>query len=161
MYKCIFRYQWYLRWLRPFLPTHQLLRNEEWADERGLAISAPKSTITLFTPLFAQSNTHPRVTLNFPLIPWKDSLYTGSDLWPSLQFQCPCQIYNHPGLTPYQHPQGPCWYRLGSTKENHTYPLHVPYPVPFQVCSSQHLTISYSANPNYPKLCPPHSHWLH
>ena len=28
----------------------------EWADERGLAISAPKSTITLFFPQFAQSN---------------------------------------------------------------------------------------------------------
>ena len=28
---------------------------EEWADERGLAISAPKSTITLFTPQFVES----------------------------------------------------------------------------------------------------------
>ena len=35
---------------------------EECADERDLAISAPKSTITLFTPQFAQSNTHPQVT---------------------------------------------------------------------------------------------------
>ena len=31
---------------------------------RALAISAPKSTITLFTPQFAQSETHPQVTLN-------------------------------------------------------------------------------------------------
>ena len=32
---------------------------EEWAGELALAISAPKSMITLFTPQFAQSNIHP------------------------------------------------------------------------------------------------------
>ena len=37
---------------------------EEWTDERGLTISASKSTITLFTTQFAQCNTHPQVTLN-------------------------------------------------------------------------------------------------
>ena len=42
---------------------------EEWADERGLAISAPKSIITLFTPQFAQSNTHPEITMNNFLLP--------------------------------------------------------------------------------------------
>ena len=35
---------------------------EEWPDERGLAIYAPKSTITLFTIQFAQYNIHPQVT---------------------------------------------------------------------------------------------------
>ena len=43
---------------------------EEWADERGLAISAPKSTITLYTPRFTQSNTHP-ITLNNSLLPFE------------------------------------------------------------------------------------------
>ena len=38
---------------------------EKWEDERNLAISAPKSTITLFTPQFA----HPRVTLNNSILP--------------------------------------------------------------------------------------------
>ena len=42
---------------------------KEWADERRLATSAPKSTITLFTPQFAQANTHPRVTLNNSILP--------------------------------------------------------------------------------------------
>ena len=42
---------------------------EEWADERGLAIFAPKSTITLLNPQFAQSNTNPQVTLNNTLLP--------------------------------------------------------------------------------------------
>ena len=41
----------------------------EWADERGLAISTPKSTITLFTPQFAQSHTHLQVTLNKSILP--------------------------------------------------------------------------------------------
>ena len=37
---------------------------EEWVDERDLVISTEKSTITLFTPQFTQSNTHPQVILN-------------------------------------------------------------------------------------------------
>ena len=35
-----------------------------WAEERGLAISAPKSNVTLFTPHRLQSHAHPSVTLN-------------------------------------------------------------------------------------------------
>ena len=42
---------------------------EEWADERGLAIFAPKSIITLFTPQFVQSNTHPQVSLHNSILP--------------------------------------------------------------------------------------------
>ena len=41
---------------------------EEWADERGLVISAPKF-ITLFISQFAQSNTHPQVTQNNSMLP--------------------------------------------------------------------------------------------
>ena len=37
---------------------------DEWADERSLVISAPKSIITLFIPNFEQSDTHSRVILN-------------------------------------------------------------------------------------------------
>ena len=44
------------------LTTHST-NIDQWADERGLAISAPKSTITLFTTQFAQ------VTLNNSLLP--------------------------------------------------------------------------------------------
>ena len=44
---------------------------EEWADEQGLAISASKFTIPLFTPQFAhaQSIIHPRVTPNNSILP--------------------------------------------------------------------------------------------
>ena len=42
---------------------------EEWPDERCLAISAPKSTITLFTPQFAKFSTDPKVTLNNSILP--------------------------------------------------------------------------------------------
>ena len=38
-------------------------------DERGSAISAPKSNITFFTPQFAQIKTHHQVTLNICLLP--------------------------------------------------------------------------------------------
>ena len=49
--------------------TAHLTNIEELADEGGLAISAPKSAITLFTPQFAQSHTHPQVTLNKSILP--------------------------------------------------------------------------------------------
>ena len=52
---------------------------EEWVDERGLAISAPKSIITLITPQFAQSSTHPQYE-QLHIAPGKESLYTGSNL---------------------------------------------------------------------------------
>ena len=129
---------------------------EQWVDKQGLAIYAPKSPIILFTPQFAQSNTHTQVILNNSILPF--------DFRPSLQIQYPCQIFSHPGLTPYQHPQGPYWYQLGSAKINYTYHLCVPYTVPFHVCSSrmvtQHLTIPHSETPSYAKLYPPHSHRL-
>ena len=38
------------------------------SDERGLAIFTPKSTVTLITPQFAQSNTHPQVTRNSSIL---------------------------------------------------------------------------------------------
>ena len=41
----------------------------EWADERGLAISAPKSNVTLFTPDLRQSRNHPTVHLNNSPLP--------------------------------------------------------------------------------------------
>ena len=49
--------------------TTQASSVEAWADERGLTISAPKSTITLFTPQTQQSSTHPHVTLNGSQLP--------------------------------------------------------------------------------------------
>ena len=42
---------------------------EERADERGLDISAPKSTIPLCTPQFAQSNTYRQVSMNNSILP--------------------------------------------------------------------------------------------
>ena len=93
------------------------LNIEKWVDERGLTISAPNSTITLFTPQFAQSNIHPQVTLNNFLLPLEnDTPHTKSNFRSSLQIQCPCQIYCYPGFTPYQHHQGPCWYQLRVSK---------------------------------------------
>ena len=83
------------------------------------------------------TNTHPQVTLNNSILPLERTpCIMGVIFWSSLQIQYPCQIFSHPGLTPYQHPQGPYWYQLGSTKRNHTYHLYVTYPVSFHVCSS-------------------------
>ena len=49
--------------------THQATRVQQWADERGLALSAPKSTITLFTPQTAEVHDHPEVHLNNTPLP--------------------------------------------------------------------------------------------
>ena len=47
----------------------------------------------------------------------------GFNFRPSLQTQCPCQIYGHPGFTPYQHPQCPYWYQLQKETTLITYML--------------------------------------
>ena len=48
--------------------TAHAARVVEWADDRGLAISTPKSTVTLFTSDRHQSHTHPHIPLrNAPL----------------------------------------------------------------------------------------------
>ena len=49
--------------------TANSLNIEEWANERGLVISATKSTITLFTFQFAQPNTHIQVILKNSMLP--------------------------------------------------------------------------------------------
>ena len=41
----------------------------EWARERGLTISAPKSSVTLFTSHTHQSHTHPTVSLDNTILP--------------------------------------------------------------------------------------------
>ena len=117
------------------------------------ATSAPKSTITLFTPQFAQFNTHPKVTLNNSILSLeRTACILGVTFGPHLK------------LNAHVKSLVPLWYQLRSVKGNYTYHLYVPYSVPFHVCSShlvtQHLTIPYSVIPNYPKLCPPHSHCL-
>ena len=49
--------------------TNQATRVSEWAAERGLALSAPKSTVTLFTSHRAEVNHHPQVNLNGSTLP--------------------------------------------------------------------------------------------
>ena len=59
----------------------------EWADERGLVISAPKSTITLFTPDTHQSHTRPDVSLrNTPLPLERNPRILGVTLDPHFTF---------------------------------------------------------------------------
>ena len=41
----------------------------EWAESKKLRISAPKSSVTLFTPQTQQVNAHPTVTLNWTTLP--------------------------------------------------------------------------------------------
>ena len=53
-----------IRWPRPFLSTHQILMSGQMSVIWSFLHSTPKSTITLFPPQFAQSNAHPRITLN-------------------------------------------------------------------------------------------------
>ena len=49
--------------------TRQATRVQQWADDRGLALSAPKSTITLFTPQRSEVHDHPEVRLNNTPLP--------------------------------------------------------------------------------------------
>ena len=49
--------------------TSQATRVHQWAEERGLKLSAPKSTVTLFTPNRPEVHDHPEVRLNNNILP--------------------------------------------------------------------------------------------
>ena len=53
--------------------TDQATRVSEWAEQKGLSLSAPKSTVTLFTPHTHQTHTHPQVTLNSSPLPLSEN----------------------------------------------------------------------------------------
>ena len=122
---------------------------EEWADERDLAISIPKSTITLFTPQFAQSSTHLQVTLNSSILPLERTHCTLAVTF-DRHFKFNAHIKSLvtralPRINILKTPTGTNW---GQKMETILYHLYVPHSVPFHACSShlvpQHLTIPYS-----------------
>ena len=49
--------------------TEHASRVTNWAEDHGLSISAPKSTVTLFTSDKRQSHAHPQVTLQNTILP--------------------------------------------------------------------------------------------
>ena len=49
--------------------SEQATRVSQWAEEHGLALSAPKSTVTLFTSEKRQSNATPQIILNNSTLP--------------------------------------------------------------------------------------------
>ena len=140
---------------------------EEWADERGLAISVPKSTIILFI-LFCSSFQHPSPShLSNSILPLeRNTCILGVTFDPHFKFNAHVRSLITrvlPRINILKVHTGTNW---GQQKETILITLirYVPNPVSFHVCSShlisQHLTIPYLENPNYPKLCPPHSHRL-
>ena len=154
-----------IRWLRHI---HQILRSGQLSDVWPF-LSARKSTISLFTPQFAQSSTHLQVTLNSSILPIeRTSFILRVTFNPHFKFNAHVKslvtgylprIKVDPGTS-----SKPLLVPTGVRKVNHTYHLYVTYPISFHVRSShmvpQHFTIHYSETPNYPKLCPPDSHWL-
>ena len=49
--------------------TDHATRVSSWAEQKGLSLSAPKSTVSLFTSWTRQTHCHPQVTLNSSLLP--------------------------------------------------------------------------------------------
>ena len=67
--------------------TEHAARVSSWAVEQGMTISAPKSTVTLFTPDNRQHDTHPQVTVAGELLPLeKTPRILGLKLDPAFRF---------------------------------------------------------------------------
>ena len=67
--------------------TCQATRVHQWANERGLALSAPKSTITHFTPQRSEVHDHPEIRLiNEPLSLERNPRILGVTFNPLLTF---------------------------------------------------------------------------
>ena len=90
--------------------TDHVSRVETWADEQGQTISAPKSTITLFTPETEQSPIHPHATLNSSLLPLeKRPSILGVTFNTNFNFTEPIDTIITCAFS-RQHSQGPCRY---------------------------------------------------
>ena len=133
--------------------------------ERGLAISAPESTIILFTPQFAQPGTNPQFTLNNSILPLFYFRFVNWEWYSTLTSNSmPISNIWSPGL----YPVSTSWRLLlvpTAISERKPYlslvsPLYGPFSCMQSRLVSQRLIILYSKTPNYPKLCPPHSHRL-
>ena len=143
-----------IRSLRPFLPNHQILRNEQMSVGWPFLIQNPpieNSTNCEFrdSPL----NSH-------NLTPILKSLWTAPYyLWKGLPVYCewpsnltsnsmPMSNLYTAGPYPVSTSSRPSLVPTGISKRNYTYNLYVPDPVPFHVCSShmvpQYLTVPYS-----------------
>ena len=112
---------------------------EHWADERSLAISAPKFTVTLFTPQFVRSNTHPQVTLINSLLPLgKTPCILGVTIDPHFNFYAYLESSHlgSPRINILKDFAGTDW----GQQEEITCHLYVFYPIYFQVYSS-HLVL--------------------
>ena len=135
-----------IRWLRPFLLTHQLLKNGQMSEVWPFLLQSPRSVysplnLRNLTPILESLWTTPYCPFNFKFNAHFKSLVTRALL----------RINILKTLT------GTNWGQQKETILNH---IKVSYPVHFHVCSShlvpQHLTIPYPETPTYPKLCPPH-----
>ena len=117
-----------IRWVTVILPIHQILRIGQLSEVWQFLLQNPPS---LYSPLNSHNLTPILKTFwTTSYYPLKGlSLYWGrpSTLSLSFQIKCPCQIFSH--LDPVSTSSMPCWYQLGSAKENHTYHLYVPHPV--------------------------------
>ena len=114
------------------LSAHSL-NNEDWADERDLAISVPKSTITLLNPEFAQPSNHPQVTLNHSILPLeRPPCVLGVTLDPHLKFNAHVKSLVT-RASPIINVLNGTKYQLGSEEGNHTPHLYIHYQVSFHV----------------------------
>ena len=131
-----------------------------WADERGLLISAPKSSITVFTSHTHQSHSHPDVSLrDSPLPLVRNPRILGITLSrPPLHILSTHQLHHHSRFRQSQHSQSPCWHLMGPASGNHTHNIPIPHTFTLHICRPnmvpQHLPFQHSETPVYPKLCP-------
>jgi len=146
-----------IRWHRPFLARSPNI--EEWADEQGLAISASKSTITLFT-------LYPQLTLNNSILPLERTpclLRITFD--PHFKFNAHVKSLVTGTLPCINILKALAGTNCGQQKKTifitsmYLIQFHFMYAAPIWF-PNYYLTIPYSETTN-PKLCPPHSHRLH
>ena len=134
-----------LRRLKPLPSMHQILRSRRM-NKVYLCISAPKSTITLFTPQFVQSNTHPQVTLNNSILPLERTpCILGVTFDPHFKFNAHVKSLVTralPRINILKALTGTNW---GQQMETILITYQVFYQVPFHVCSS-HLVPKTSSS---------------
>jgi len=152
--------------LTPNPPQTSLLppqpsRNKQPEFHSGLrntdSLSAPKSTVTVFTSDKRQSNATPPIILNDSTLSLeRRPLILGVTFDPPFTFG--------PHHSPPQHSKSSCWHQLEPAKRNKSHHLQIHYPIRNNLrCSHlvpQHHPLQHKKTTDFSEHRPPHCHWL-
>jgi len=141
--------------------SEQATRVSQWAEEHGLTLSAPKSTVTLF---ISEKKTIQRDTTNhsqelYPLTR-KTLPYPGGHSRSSIHLRPSHKQPRFPHHPPPQHLKSSCWHPLWPAKRNNSHRTQIHHPIRNHSRCSQYCPHQHKKTTDSSEHGPPHCYWL-